>query len=213
MPWLVKYYCLHVERSSPGLAIKVGVLELPAKTPRLHRGPKPLLTLSIPISAVQFEKHGCIRNSHVGFDYQHSKQLASAIELRDDLFVWKDAHFGFREKAAEPFPVGTDARGVFLTNEGQFLVGINVRFDVLASDENGGRAFLHRGLFLIGNNGFDCWPGLCRVRRVGDDEPVAMTVELQAIRKNLFPVWLHFEINSSSEQTATLPHLPEAMRA
>src|SRR5579871_6169396 len=80
-----------------------------------HCRPKLLLRLSIPISAVQFEKYGCIWNSHVGFDDEHSEQLASAIELRDDPFVWKDTHFRPGEKAAKPFPVSTDARSVFLT--------------------------------------------------------------------------------------------------
>ena len=79
--------------ADPGTsAIKAVFWSFPASTSGFHRGPKPFFALSIPISAVQFEKHGCIRNSHVGFDYEHSKQLASAIELRDDLFVWKDAH-------------------------------------------------------------------------------------------------------------------------
>src|SRR5882724_10752695 len=40
MPWLVKYYCLHVERSSPGLAIKVGVLELSGEVPSTSSRPE-----------------------------------------------------------------------------------------------------------------------------------------------------------------------------
>src|SRR6266576_3561717 len=99
-------------RSKPTLSGLHGAISGPDRRPKL------LLGLSIPISAVQFEKHGCIWNSHVGFDYEHSEQLASTIDLRDDLFVWKDTHFRSCEKDAELFSVGTDARSVFLTNKG-----------------------------------------------------------------------------------------------
>ena len=134
---------------SPELTIKAVILALSGiELDGLHRGPKALFGLSIPISAVQFEKNGRIWNSHVGFDYKHSKQFACAIELRDDLFVWKNSYLGSGQQASEPFPVGTDARGVLLTNAGQFLVGINVSFDMLASGENRGRAFQYCSLFF-----------------------------------------------------------------
>jgi hypothetical protein len=87
------------------LAIKPTLSGVPGAIPKSHRRPQLLLGLSIPISAVQFEENRCIRKPHVGFDYQHSKQLASAIELRDYLFVGKDTHLGSREQGAEPFSV------------------------------------------------------------------------------------------------------------
>ena len=49
--------------------------------------------------------------------------------------------------------------------------------------------------------------------KIGDNQPVAMPKQSQPIAKHLFPVRLHLRANSSSEQTATLPHLPEAIRA
>jgi hypothetical protein len=36
----------------------------------------------------------------------------------DDLFVWKDTYCESREQSIEPFPVGLDARSIFLINEG-----------------------------------------------------------------------------------------------
>ena len=76
-----------VECGTGRLALKLTLSGLPAAIPKSHGSPKLLLGLSIPISAVQFEKNRRIRNSHVGFDYEHSKQLPGAIEFRDDVFM------------------------------------------------------------------------------------------------------------------------------
>src|SRR5579864_868153 len=118
-------------------AIKLTLSGLPGAIPKSHCRPKLLLGLSVPISAIQLEKHGCIRNSHIGFHYQHAKQLTSQIELRDDLFVGKGTHFEAREKTAEPFSVRIDTRSVFLSDERQFPVCVEVSFDVFAPVENG----------------------------------------------------------------------------
>src|SRR6476661_2519259 len=154
------------------------LLLLSAWTSGFHRCPKAFFGLSIPITAVQFEKYGCIWNSHAGFDYEHSKQLASAIELRDDLFVRKDAPLRSRKQVAKLFPIRSNPRGVFFANERQFLVGINVGFDVLAASQNRRGAFQHGGLVVVGHNSFNGGSGLCGIRRVGNNEPVAMTVGL-----------------------------------
>ena len=92
-----------VEYRASELAITLTRRGLLGALSGFHCRPKSILRLRIPISAVQFEKHGCIWNSHVGFDYEHSEQLASAIKLRDDLFVWKSTLLRLLREACRAF--------------------------------------------------------------------------------------------------------------
>ena len=68
-------------------------------------------------------------------------------------------------------------------------------------------------LVCPGNDGFYAFARLGRIRRVGDDNPITMAIERETIYEDLFPGLTHLRVNSSSEQTATLPHFPEAIRA
>src|SRR5438874_9060929 len=84
---------------------------------------------------------------------------------------------------------------------------------MLTHAENRFHSLKNRGVIRIGNDGFDSWLGLRGIRGIGDQMPVAMSVEFQPVFQNLFPVRVHLSAISSSEQTATLPHLPDAIDA
>ena len=117
------------------------------------------------------------------------------------------------QKLFELPPVSSNTAGVGLRNEVQFLVGVYGWLDVPGFAQKRERHGEHSRLFSIGDDGFHAIARLGWIRRVGDDDPIAMAVERQPVFKDLFPFCAHFEISSSSEQTATLPHFPEAIRA
>src|SRR6266496_2629050 len=178
-----------------------------------HCGAELLLGLFVPITAHQLQKHRSIGNPHVGLNEEHPKFLANAIQLRNNIVMRKHTHVVCFKESAELFAVRTDARSVFFTHEAQFLVCINVRLNVLASPNQSERLLQNGGLFFIGDHRFDRFPALCRISRIRDDQPVAVPIKRQPVLQDLVPGRCHLSTNSSSEQTATLPHLPEAISA
>src|SRR6266700_4557919 len=87
-----------------------------------HRSPKPLLGLSVPVSAFQFEKYRRIGNSHGGFDQEDAKFVADTIQLRDDLVMRKGEDFLPLQKSCELFPIGRDTRSILLRDELHFCI-------------------------------------------------------------------------------------------
>src|SRR6185312_11210664 len=186
---------------------------VPSSIAALHRGPKAFLCLSIPVATFQFKKYRSIGNAHGGLDQQHTEHLADAVQPGNNLLVGQDAHVLSFQKLFELPAVSSNTAGVGLRNEIQFLVGVNGWLDVLGFAQKRKRRGEHSRLFSIGDDGFHATARLGWIRRIGDDDPITMAVERQPVFEGVFPFCAHFEISSSSEQTATLPHFPEAIRA
>ena len=68
-------------------------------------------------------------------------------------------------------------------------------------------------LFSPGRRWFHCHPSTGPDTPSPRSHPITMAIEGETVYNDVFPFCAHFEINSSSEQTATLPHFPEAIRA
>ena len=145
------------------------------------------------------------------------------------------------EQLVELVAIARDAGRVGFGDEFQFLVEIDVGADVAAGIDGVEHFARDFDLAGAGDDGFNAGLGLRGISGIGNDDPVAVAVERQQGFQLAFPVgfgesrrighcpslcawaWTrtrrrfgdrrYFNFNSSSAQTATLPHLPEAISA
>jgi len=109
--------------------------------------------------------------------------------------------------------IGSHAMRICLGYEIQFLIGVDGRLNVFALVQQCKCLCQRINLRTTRNDGLHTSARLRGISRIGNHDPVAVTIEWKAIFENLFPVRTHREVISSSKQTATFPHLPDAINA
>src|SRR5215469_6960394 len=85
--------------------------------PGAHCRAKTIFSLCIPVSALEFQEHGRIRNSHVGLDEEHSKDCSNLIKPGDDLFVRQRANFSIPKEKTQLLPIGSNPGCVALRDK------------------------------------------------------------------------------------------------
>lgn len=158
-----------------------------------HILPQPLLGVITPVGGAQLDEDGGVGESHVRLDNEHMKLPAGFVELFNDRFMSESGSGGevvdiLIKKGIEQLPVGANTRCVFFRNETEFLIGVDNRPHVGLARERLQNVAHGFDLAVVRLNGFDAGTRLERIGRIGDDDPVAMAVEGEALGERGAPL-------------------------
>jgi hypothetical protein len=145
-------------------------------TPPAHPA-KPLLSVRVPVGAIEFQKDRRIWNRHVALDDEHAEGLARLVELCNDLFVRKHVDVAALQKLSQLLPIGIDAGRIALLNESQFLIGVHHRLHMRRSGKSVENGFQYFHLPGASGERLDSIRCLGRICGIGNHNPVSVAIE------------------------------------